>query len=106
MKQTVSFSDFRDSFRVMDRLDNFSYGAAEILFNYLEELDPDYELDVIGLCCDYCEEDLEDIVSNYSLDISDCNSYEEQRAVVREYLVENTSLIGETKTGSFLFVSF
>lgn len=56
MKQTIdNSSQFSDAFRKADRQDQFSQRALEALFDYLEENDPDYELDVIGLCCEWSE---------------------------------------------------
>lgn len=55
MKQTVNFFDFRDAFKQAGRQDQFSYNAQRALYEYLEDLDPDYDLDVIALCCEYVE---------------------------------------------------
>lgn len=56
MKTTIeNASQFRDAFITFDRKDQFSYEGYEALFDYLEEIDPDMELDVIALCCDYTE---------------------------------------------------
>ena len=106
MKQTVNFSDFRDAFRRMDRLDNFSREGAQALFDYLEEIDPDMELDVIALCCDYTEADAETIAQDYDIDISSAEGDEEQiDEIVEEYLNENTSIVAKTQFG-FLYANF
>lgn len=59
MKQTVFASDFIDAFRAHDRQDRFSYDGLHALFEYLEEIESDagteMELDVVALCCDFCE---------------------------------------------------
>ena len=70
MIQTVSFSTFRDAFRLC-RPSNFSHDALGVLFDYLEELEDStgqqMELDVIALCCDFTEyESLEELQENYS----------------------------------------
>jgi len=61
MKEQVSFCDFTDRFRSHDRQDQFSYEGKKALFDYLEEIeeecDIEIELDVIALCCDYSEYD-------------------------------------------------
>lgn len=61
MKQTVSEHDFKEAFRQADRLDNFSWEGLSYLFEYLEQLEDvlgeEMELDVIEICCDYCEYD-------------------------------------------------
>ena len=59
MKRTVTCADFRDALRDHNCLDNFSCNGARALFLYLEELeadiDGDFELDVIALCCNFTE---------------------------------------------------
>jgi hypothetical protein len=97
MKTTLDLNDFQNAF---DRLrpNNFSYEALGVLFDYLEELDPDMELDVIALCCDYCEDTLEDIIHSYSIDVEDMDEDDTAEAV-RSFLNENTVLVGETVNG-------
>ena len=104
MKQTLDFNDFRDAFRRYDRLDNFSREGLELLFDYLEECDPDMELDVIAICCDYDEYHADDIIENYSIDIEGMDDGEIIEAA-REYLEENTTLIGQTARG-FVYLCF
>lgn len=99
MKQTIQSHDFHDAFLRYGRKDNFSYEGLDLLFDYLEECDPDMELDVIGLCCDYSEDSPEDIAANYSIDISECEDIDEVRQTVREYLDHHTSVVGETTFG-------
>lgn len=55
MKQTITISGFRNAFVRMNRADRFTYDGLVTLFDYLNEVDPDMELDVIALCCDYGE---------------------------------------------------
>ena len=102
MKQTVSKSDFIDQFRVMDRLENFSYEARGLLFDYLEEYEEstgeELELDVIAVCCDFSEDSAEDIAQNYGIDIDGLDE-DETADAVRDYLNENTILVGETSSG-------
>ena len=97
-------SQFRDEFRQCGRADQFSYKALGLLFDYLEELDPDYDLDVIAICCDYSEESAADIARNYGIDLNDCDpedsDYEEQcAAAVLAYLEDHTSVVGVTPSG-------
>lgn len=66
MKRTIGKCDFRDAFRI--RPDNFSYDGLGALYDFLEEVDPDYELDVIALCCDYSEDDIEEVLKNYDIE--------------------------------------
>ena len=100
MKQTISQSDFHDAFIHMNREENFSYEARELLFEYFEEVDEEMELDVIAICCEYYENDVDTIISEYRLtdDTADMDEYE-KTDFVREYLEENTGIIGETTSG-------
>jgi len=105
MKSTVSLSDFRDAFRDMDRKENFSYKGLELLYDMFEELDPDWELDVIAICCDFNEDDWESIADNYDIDLEDCEDEDEKEKAVEEYLSENTFLVGKTAAG-FIYQAF
>jgi len=69
--KTLNVHDFRQAFIDYDRAGQFSYEGLGALFEWLEELAADtgmpYELDVIGLCCEFTEySDLEEIQANYS----------------------------------------
>ena len=86
MKTTISHaSEFRDAFRRYGRDDQFSYEALNMLYEYFEDVDPDMELDVIAICCEYSEDTLEDIANNYGIDLVDVDE-EDQADFVRNYL--------------------
>ena len=75
MYQSVSFSDFCDSFKKI-RPENFSNDGLRLLFDHFEEIEDStgekIELDVIGICCEYSEDTFDQIRSSYSLgDMSD-----------------------------------
>ena len=106
MKTTVNFYAFRDEFVSAGRKDQFSYDGLEMLFNYCEEVDPDMELDVVALCCEYQESTWQDIAMSYSIDLSECEDDAEKIDAVRDYLTDNTILVGEPLEGVFLFQSF
>ena len=56
MKQSVSVYDFEQAFDDYDRSNNFSVEGRRALFEFLEEvMGEDWELDVIGICCDFSE---------------------------------------------------
>jgi len=65
MKQTINLYDFVDAFRKMDR-DFYSYEGYQALFEWYEELDPEFELDVIAICCDWTEYTPEELEKEYS----------------------------------------
>jgi hypothetical protein len=106
MIQTINVSDFRDAFRACGRKDQFSYEGLGILFDYLEEIDPDFDLDVIALCCDYSEDSPEDIAEAYGIDLPEDQDEIEHKEIVRDYLDNHTSVVGETPTGFIYCSSF
>jgi len=102
MKTTVSRYDFERAFVDANRRDNFSYEGLNALFDYLEDYEEqtgeEIELDVVALCCDYSEDHPENIIMNYSIDVEGLED-EEKMVAVRDYLNENTTLVGETSSG-------
>lgn len=98
MKQTVDFYDFRDAFIHASRKENFSYVGLEVLFDYLEEIAPDYDLDVIGLCCEFEEASLDEINEQYSQEFEDIEE-------AADWLADQTSVCGTTDD-SVIFVQF
>jgi hypothetical protein len=102
MIQTVNSFQFREAFRAMGRANQFSYKGLGALFDFLEEIDPDFELDVIALCCGYSEDSAEDIAANYDIKV---DSVDELEDTVRAYLEENTTIVAETASG-FLYAQF
>lgn len=110
MKTTVSIYDFRDAFVRAGRKDQFSYEALELIYNYLEDQENDtgyeYELDVIGLCCELSEDYCEDIAANYSIDISECIDEQTTIETVLNYLHDETTVIGTTAAGNIVYVQF
>ena len=102
MIQTINCSDFRDAFRSAGRKDQFSYEGLTALFDYLEEVDPDFDLDVVALCCDYAEDTAEDIAKNYGIEV---DSIDELEDAARAHLEENTSIVADLN-GRFLYAQF
>lgn len=103
MFQSVNFSSFCDSFRVLDRQDQFTYAGKRILFDYLEQYEEDtgesIEFDVIALCCDYVESTVEEIIRDYSIDTSVDDD-------VIDWLNDRTSVCGVTDSGAVVFAQF
>lgn len=107
--QTLNVYQFRDAFRAAGRNDQFSYTGLACLFDYLEQYSEDtgesYDLDVVALCCDYYEDTAEAIANNYSIDIEDMDDGE-ILDTVREYLEENTIIVGEHSGNVFVYQCF
>ena len=107
--QTIdNASQFRDQFHRAGRGDQFSYEALGLLFDYLSDCGSDVELDVVGICCEFSEESWDQITTNYSFDIDSLEGLDEDEKIeaVRAYLEDNTSVVGLTSTGSFVYVQF
>ena len=104
--QTIdNASQFRDEFHRCGRGDQFSYEGLGILFDYLDDMGEDVELDVVGLCCEYAEDHFESIAEDYSIDIEDLTEAKAKQAVM-DYLCDNTYVVGETSSGAFVYQQF
>ena len=99
--KTFNEDDFINEFKLYNRLNNFSVKGLHILFESLEQTATDcemnIEMDVIALCCEYNEDDLYSIVSNYDLDVTDLASDDLVAEFVEEYLQDNTSICRKYK---------
>jgi hypothetical protein len=110
MKQSVNFAAFVDAFHAHQRYDNFGYEALRVIFDYLEEYEDstgeEIELDVIAICCEFTENVPLEIAKDYSLYIDDSMSEGEIRDLVEEFLNNETSIVGETDSGAFVYIQF
>lgn len=111
MKITVTESMFISQFEACGREDNFSYAGLTALFDYLEECERDigeeWELDVIALCCDFTESDIDTIAIDYDIDLSGCVDLEEQFNIVIDFLESETTVIySDEDTGTILYQNF
>ena len=100
MKQTLTVSDFRDTFNGRT---NFSYEALGMLFEYFEDVSPDMELDVIAICCEYAEDTPAQIAESYSIDIDGLDDGETRDKVI-EYL--DSDFIESTSKGDIVYAQF
>ena len=94
-------SQFRDEFHKCGRVDQFSYEALGLLYDFLEEHDCsnayDYELDVIALCCEFSEDTEKAIAASYGL-------HEDED--VTAFLEEHTLVVGVTASGNVVYQQF
>jgi hypothetical protein len=106
MIQTIRFSQFTDEFNAV-RPNNFSYEGLSLLFDHIEDLERDsgeqYELDVIALCCEWCEDTPENIAANYSIDIEDDGN---ELANVLDHLNDETMVAGVTDAGTIVYLAY
>ena len=104
--QTIdNASQFRDQFHRCGRGDQFSYEALGLIFDYLSDCGSDVELDVVAICCEFSEDTPESIAYDYSIDTEGLDAGEIKDAVLK-HLEDNTSIVGETSSGSFVYVQF
>ena len=97
MKQTVNEFMFMEEFKDMGRMDNFTPEALRSLYSFLESMEEDTgeesELDVIGLCCDFSQEPVKDVLENYSLESLDD-------------LQDETIVVDTFEDGTVLYLNF
>jgi hypothetical protein len=98
MKITInSGSAFAEHFCRI-RPNSFSYSGLCALYEYLEEVDTNMELDVIAICCDFSEYDsaleaCEELSSEWDKDDFEGLDEEELEEKALEHLQEFTSVI-------------
>lgn len=97
MFQELSFSQFCDAFQAKGRENQFSYEGKRALFDYLVEFEEatgePYKLDVIALCCEFTEEDIESFVEEYEDFADNIEQLEYFTTVI--HVNENTIIYGE-----------
>lgn len=100
MIQIITFYDFCDAFRDMDRDNQFSYVGKRVLFDFFEQWEEDtghpVELDVIAICCEWNESTWEEIAADYMIEVEDDEEIED---TVRDYLESNTLIAGDIVGG-------
>lgn len=111
MKMTVTESMFISQFEDFGRKDNFSNAGLSALFEYCEDMESDlgeeWELDVIALCCDFTESDIDTIANDYDIDLSGCVDLDEQFNMVLDFLESETTVIySDENTGTILYQNF
>ncbi len=94
------------AFKAAGRGNQFSYEGLKALYDYLDRLGEDVELDVIGLCCGYQESTIQEIIDDYEIDVSDADGDEDEiKGIVKDFLNYRTVVCGETSDG-FVFAQF
>jgi len=69
MYQTITINDFINAFDRAGRSANFSISGLTAIFDLLEDINPDMELDPIAICCEFSEyNDLEELKQDYGYD--------------------------------------
>lgn len=104
MYQTISQWDFVRAFTEMNRESNFSEEGRIALFELLEEVNPDSELDVISICCDFAEfSNLNELKEEYS-HFLDGEEFEDDDEVL-EFFRDETVVL-ELSNGGIIIQQF
>ena len=102
----VTKSMFHNQFHVLNRVEQFSYGARSLLFDYLTETEDNgengnagLEMDIIGICCDFAESTIKEFISDYNLeeDTKDLKEKELEN-FIEDYINNNFIFIGNVDT--------
>ena len=111
MKQTLNKDQFRFAFDQV-RPNQFSYEAQGMLFDYLEEIDEDMELDVIAICCDFTEGDFQEVANELDDDetelAQECEGLDEDETaqLIAEKLQDKTTVLGVTSNNTIVYANF
>ena len=113
MKQEINVYDFARAFKDMNR-DYFSWEGYQALYDYYDEF-PDFNLDVIAICCDVTEYDEEELKNEYSHvlgyeDFKQDNEdvYNTEEEIQEEYLkslveeLNEETMVLELRNGNFI----
>ena len=98
-----SASALHDQFIAHNR-DYFSREGYAALIDRFDDGE-NTELDVVGICCDFHEEDFETIAKENRVDLSECEDDAERIEAVAEYLNSNT-WAWATTPGHFIYQNF
>jgi transketolase C-terminal domain/subunit len=91
--ETITQSQFSDAFYKMGRGKQFSYEAKNLIYDYLDELE-NYELDVIGICCEFAEYDnLKEFQNDYGEEYISMEMIEDATTVLWNGLEGNPFVI-------------
>ena len=106
----VTKNMFHNQFHAMNRVEQFSYDARSLLFDYLTEAEDNcgnseagLELDIIGICCDFVEMSIDEFLRSYDIAIND---EEDTRKAIENYINNNSILIGWSSSDSVVFAQF
>jgi hypothetical protein len=102
MYESVNLNGFVNAFNKI-RPDHFTPEALDLIYEFITTYEDDtnmeIELDVIAICCDFCEMTQTEVVEAYLIPEPFENS------IIR-FLEDRTLLLGVTSSNTFVFQSF
>ena len=90
--------DFIDEFKKSERREQFSREALEVIYDHCNDLDEDYEFDIIDICCTWSEYGSK---VDLWVDFRSCEYTEEGFEELREEL----DWVIEMPTGGYLIMN-
>ena len=106
MLMTINLSDFRTEWAKSSRAESFSYEGLEILFDFLEEVEPDHDLDIVALDSAYAESDLEDLIRDYGYAMDEEDEEELTLDNFADYIGRESTVLGITSHGTIVYLQF
>jgi len=89
MKTILELHDFKKAFHDINST-NFSHEGLETLFEYLSEIESEYELDARDICRDFIECSLDEFLALFNgVDVNKTMSNDEKVIAIQEYLGKN-----------------
>lgn len=104
MKKEISLNEFIEEFKEMGR-DYYSHNGYEELFNYYDEFE-DFDLDVIAICCDVNEYDMDELIENYGYLLEQDELDDEDYLNELVKYVERRTSLRRLNNGSYLVWCF
>ena len=102
---TLTRSTFINMFREV-RPDQFSGQALRMIFDYLDEGDTDVEFDPLAICCEWAESSAEELIDAYDIEVDTEADEDEREQQVMDHMLYNTTVLGMTDAGHFVYVQF
>ncbi len=87
VKKYISEAEFIDAFLKSQYKNNYSIEWLRVLYEYLEESDFEFDLDIVAVACDWTEFNISDIEKYYWMDLE---TLKEHTQVLE---TENTAVI-------------
>ena len=106
MLMTINLSDFRTEWARSSRAESFSYEGLEILFDFLEEVEPDHDLDLVALDSAYAESNLEDLIRDYGYAMDEEDEEELTLDNFADYIGRESTVLGTTSHGTIVYLQF
>jgi hypothetical protein len=109
MKHTLTKEDFMDWMRQAP-YNPFSYGALEILWEYLSDIEEDcgveIDFDPVAFRCDFSESSVKDILLENRVEFEENLSDKEKLYFALAFLNKKTTIVGITEQGTVVYQNF